>query len=132
VIKIKLIFKFRILFLINRSRLLSNHSAIFIQRKKERRNKYSSLSSPIDVVFPSDWGTYDDLACHKLFHFSPLFIYSFWDMFKNTFQSGFLSILYSIGSKPLQIWDKKVYFKDNKNKTCIFICLRYVMDISKE
>jgi len=25
-------------------------------------------------------------------------------MFKNTFQSGFLSILYSIGSKPLQIW----------------------------
>ena len=31
-------------------------------------------------------------------------------MFKNTFQSGFLSILYSIGSKPLQIWDKKVSF----------------------
>eukprot|EP00435_Cladocopium_sp_Y103_P057085 s126_g19.t1 len=29
-------------------------------------------------------------------------------MFKNTYQSGFLSILYSIGSKPLQIWDKKV------------------------
>merc|ERR1719258_680514 len=29
-------------------------------------------------------------------------------MFKNTFQSGFLSILYSVGSKPLQIWDKKV------------------------
>ena len=29
-------------------------------------------------------------------------------MFKNTFQSGFLSILYSIGSRPLQIWDKKV------------------------
>ena len=27
--------------------------------------------------------------------------------FKNTYQSGFLSILYSIGSKPLQIWDKK-------------------------
>jgi hypothetical protein len=26
-------------------------------------------------------------------------------MFKNTFQSGFLSILYSIGSKPLQLWD---------------------------
>ena len=32
-------------------------------------------------------------------------------MFKNTFQSGFLSILYSIGSKPLQIWDKKVCVK---------------------
>lgn len=29
-------------------------------------------------------------------------------MFKNTFQSGFLSILYSIGSKPLQIWSKQV------------------------
>lgn len=28
--------------------------------------------------------------------------------FKNTYQSGFLSILSSIGSKPLQIWDKKV------------------------
>ena len=32
-------------------------------------------------------------------------------MFKNTFQSGFLSILYSIGSKPLQIWDKEVSAK---------------------
>ncbi|CAN1225524.1 Cilia- and flagella-associated protein 20, partial [Linum perenne] len=29
-------------------------------------------------------------------------------MFKNTFQSGFLSILYSLGSKPLQIWDKEI------------------------
>ena len=29
-------------------------------------------------------------------------------MFRNTFQSGFLSILYSIGSKPLQIWEKTV------------------------
>lgn len=29
-------------------------------------------------------------------------------MFKNTFQSGFLSVLYSIGSKPLQIWNKQV------------------------
>ncbi|VDO03196.1 unnamed protein product [Rodentolepis nana] len=29
-------------------------------------------------------------------------------MFRNTFQSGFLSILFSIGSKPLQIWDKRV------------------------
>ncbi|CAI2163231.1 10068_t:CDS:2 [Funneliformis geosporum] len=25
-------------------------------------------------------------------------------MFRNTFQSGFLSILYSLGNKPLQIW----------------------------
>ncbi|CAM6001695.1 unnamed protein product, partial [Sphagnum balticum] len=30
-------------------------------------------------------------------------------MFKNTYQSGFLSILYSIGSKPLQIWDKQIH-----------------------
>ena len=29
-------------------------------------------------------------------------------MFRNTFQCGFLSILYSIGSKPLLIWDTKV------------------------
>ena len=29
-------------------------------------------------------------------------------MFKNTFQSGFLSILYAIGSKPLQIWSQNV------------------------
>uniref|UniRef100_A0A915L684 CFA20 domain-containing protein n=1 Tax=Romanomermis culicivorax TaxID=13658 RepID=A0A915L684_ROMCU len=29
-------------------------------------------------------------------------------MFRNTFQSGLLSVLYSIGSKPLQIWDKQV------------------------
>jgi hypothetical protein len=29
-------------------------------------------------------------------------------MFKNTFQSGFLSVLYSIGSQPLQIWDRTV------------------------
>ena len=29
-------------------------------------------------------------------------------MFRNTYQNGFLSILYSIGSKPLRIWDKSV------------------------
>jgi len=29
-------------------------------------------------------------------------------MFKNTFQSGFLSILYSLGTKPLQLWDNTV------------------------
>jgi len=29
-------------------------------------------------------------------------------MFKSTYQSGFLSILYSIGSKPLQIWKQEV------------------------
>ena len=26
-------------------------------------------------------------------------------MFKNTFQSGFLSLFYAVGTKPLQIWD---------------------------
>lgn len=36
----------------------------------------------------------------EAFHFN--------EMFRNTFQSGFLSILYSIGSNPLQIWEKKV------------------------
>jgi hypothetical protein len=38
-------------------------------------------------------------------------------MFRNTFQSGFLSVLYSIGSKPLQIWDKKVRNGHNKRIT---------------
>ena len=57
-------------------------------------------------------------------------------MFKNTFQSGFLSILYSIGSKPLQIWDKKVTFS-NLIKYCRLTLkmknkLRLEMGISKE
>merc|ERR1712032_812378 len=38
----------------------------------------------------------------------PLFRPFYTKMFKNTFQSGFLSILYSIGSKPLQIWGQCV------------------------
>ncbi|XP_025832800.1 cilia- and flagella-associated protein 20-like [Agrilus planipennis] len=29
-------------------------------------------------------------------------------MFSNTFQSGFLSIFYSVGSNPLQLWEKSV------------------------
>ena len=38
-------------------------------------------------------------------------------MFKNAYQSGFLSILYSIGSKPLQIWDKQGnYFGERSAK----------------
>ncbi|XP_055353496.1 cilia- and flagella-associated protein 20-like [Paramacrobiotus metropolitanus] len=28
-------------------------------------------------------------------------------MFRNTFQSGFLSVFYSLGSKPLQLWSKQ-------------------------
>ena len=40
-------------------------------------------------------------------------------MFRNTFQSGFLSILYSIGSKPLQIWEKEVQPKLNTSDECV-------------
>ncbi len=35
-------------------------------------------------------------------------------MFKNTFQSGFLSILYSIGSKPLQVRKKTQHVRSLK------------------
>ncbi len=88
------------------------HINIWVDYQQEEKEELS-LSS-IDTVFPSDWGTYGDLACHKLAFFTSIHLFShivFWDMFKNTFQSGFLSILYSIGSKPLQIWDKKVCLK---------------------
>ena len=43
-------------------------------------------------------------------------------MFKNAYQSGFLSILYSIGSKPLQIWDKQSKF----------LPIKFKMDTSKD
>lgn len=46
-----------------------------------------------------------DTSCQRTFSTKHLLVLS---MFRNTFQSGFLSILYSIGSNPLQIWDKKV------------------------
>jgi len=29
-------------------------------------------------------------------------------LFKGTFQSGFISILYAIGQRPLEIWEKQV------------------------
>lgn len=29
-------------------------------------------------------------------------------MFRNTFQNNFLSVFYSIGAKPLEIWDKQI------------------------
>jgi hypothetical protein len=29
-------------------------------------------------------------------------------MFKNKYQAGFLSVLYSIGAKPLQIWEEQI------------------------
>ena len=51
----------------------------------------------------------DSIIIVKIVHDkSRYFVYKLEKMFKNTFQSGFLSILYSIGSNPLQIWDKKV------------------------
>lgn len=68
-------------------------------------------------------------------------------MFKNTFQSGFLSILYSIGSKPLQIWDKKVKIDlclrsvvqlhdhrlyDLSTCLCALTVIRFAMDTSRE
>ena len=49
------------------------------------------------------------MQCSDIWHqLNKIDPFTFTAMFKNTFQSGFLSILYSIGSKPLQIWDKKV------------------------
>lgn len=52
-------------------------------------------------------------------------------MFKNTFQSGFLSILYSIGSKPLQIWDKKVNLaKLLRWQVFLFVLLRVSRNFS--
>ena len=68
--------------------------------KKERREEYTQGFQPINTKNWRKIHTY--LLCWL--------IKIVWrgKMFKNTFQSGFLSILYSIGSKPLQIWDKKV------------------------
>ncbi|KAJ1622341.1 Cilia/flagella-associated protein 20/WDR90/C3orf67 [Pavlovales sp. CCMP2436] len=43
-------------------------------------------------------------------------------MFRNTFQSGFLSILYTIGSKPLQIWSNEVRNGHLKRITDADIC----------
>ena len=34
-------------------------------------------------------------------------------MFRNTYQSGFLSILYAIGQRPLEIWEKQVILASN-------------------
>ncbi|KAI9010907.1 Cilia/flagella-associated protein 20/WDR90/C3orf67 [Phycomyces nitens] len=43
-------------------------------------------------------------------------------MFKNTFQSGFLSILYSLGSDPLQLWATHLPTKDpNEQDTPSYI-----------
>ena len=112
------------------SRLPSDRSVkligeLIIKKKKKKENEELSLSS-IDTVFPSDWGTYGDLACHQdAFFISIIHLLShlvLWDMFKNTFQSGFLSILYSIGSKPLQIWDKKVGYDAERSKLKMIVC----------
>ena len=39
-------------------------------------------------------------------------------MFRNTFQSGFLSILYSLGSKPLEIWQGEGEGHRTPSKQC--------------
>ncbi|VAI19603.1 unnamed protein product [Triticum turgidum subsp. durum] len=51
-------------------------------------------------------------------------------MFKNTFQSGFLSILYSLGTKPLQIWDKEEcrYFSPGNLKHYLLLTAKAVVD----
>ncbi len=50
-------------------------------------------------------------------------------MFKNTFQSGFLSILYSIGSKPLQLWTKKVC--GGQQVVILFVFLMVIINVGK-
>ncbi|KAG9150675.1 hypothetical protein Leryth_008135 [Lithospermum erythrorhizon] len=67
----------------------------------ELRYTRASNPTPIDHLIPNLFKTF--LQIQKLF-WNKLKV----QMFKNTFQSGFLSILYSLGSKPLQIWDKEV------------------------
>lgn len=37
-------------------------------------------------------------------------IFIIYAMFRNTYQGGFLSILYSCGSAPLELWDMHVSF----------------------
>ncbi|KAL2478145.1 protein of unknown function-containing protein [Forsythia ovata] len=72
-----------------------------------------SFTNSITLAFPRQF--FHTLSCsqHCPCPLPPLFPEStsfkvVEEMFKNTFQSGFLSILYSLGSKPLQIWDKEV------------------------
>ena len=62
--------------------------------QENHKNRYYQLHN-------SNSTTKDPPFSFTLSHFT------YYNMFRNTFQSGFLSILYSIGSKPLQIWDKK-------------------------
>jgi hypothetical protein len=47
-------------------------------------------------------------------------------MFANTFQSGFISIFYSVGSNPLQLWDKQVSFESGAHGKAV---LRQSRDI---
>lgn len=51
-------------------------------------------------------------------------------MFKNTFQSGFLSILYSIGSKPLQLWHIEVDQGHVKVGFIIYFFIAYKFGLS--
>ena len=60
------------------------------------------------------------------------------EMFANSFQKGFFSLLYSIGSQPLEIWDREVSKATFQMTNLIlylhfiYFYLRFEMDISKE
>ncbi|KAJ6934481.1 LOW QUALITY PROTEIN: hypothetical protein NC651_009483 [Populus alba x Populus x berolinensis] len=73
------------------------------QRQYINRDKVESSreAKDLEFLFPRQ-NNFLEKQTGRLSLFSDLL-----KMFKNTFQSGFLSILYSLGSKPLQIWDKE-------------------------
>jgi len=75
---------------------LLHYASIFYAHAKEWRHNY--------VIFRQS--THEWVLCDKKVSLN--FFKNYVVMFKNTFQSGFISILYSVGSKPLKIWDKKV------------------------
>ncbi|KAI9472104.1 MAG: flagellar associated protein [Benjaminiella poitrasii] len=49
-------------------------------------------------------------------------------MFRNTFQSGFLSILYSLGNEPLQLWSSHVSTDDSQDDDTSFSHIEQVAD----
>ncbi|ORX59762.1 DUF667-domain-containing protein [Hesseltinella vesiculosa] len=48
-------------------------------------------------------------------------------MFRHTFQSGFLSIFYSLGSEPLQLWSVKTEQSDDDNVISHVECVKDTM-----
>ncbi|CAL5063463.1 unnamed protein product [Urochloa decumbens] len=80
---------------------MSLHSqtiAVFLNAYKPEPLADTTLLQIAELMFP--------YFCSFILQFN--WSYKLQNMFKNTFQSGFLSILYSLGTKPLQIWDKEV------------------------